>query len=89
MFTTSFKIKDGDKLRFVTQQYEIGTYIAVYKDDNSMPEDQRGINMEEMKFHRQLRRNIEKAGDELLLDESDVMPKAKRKSDKSGNNLEK
>ena len=50
------KFKDGDKnIRIVTQQYEVGLYVAVYDNDSGVFLDQFGIDMPEEEYHKQLR----------------------------------
>jgi len=58
MFTV-LKTKNGDLLNFVTQQYEIGTYIIINND----PSMQGGTLLKEVDYHKKLRRNAIKSGD--------------------------
>ena len=58
------KFKDGDKnIRIVTQQYEVGLYVAVYDNDSGAFLDQFGIDMPEEEYHNTLR---EKFKDSLI-----------------------
>ena len=58
------KFKDGNKnIRIVTQQYEVGLYVAVYDDDSGAFLNQFGVNMPEEDYHNALR---EKFKDSLI-----------------------
>jgi len=58
------RFKDNDKnIRIVTQQYEVGLYVAVYDDDSDAFLDQFGVNMPEEDYHNALR---EKFKDSLI-----------------------
>lgn len=58
------KFKDGDKnIRIVTQQYEVGLYVAIYENDNGNFIDQACIDMPEEEYHKWLR---EKYKDSLI-----------------------
>lgn len=60
------RIKDNNKnYRFVTQQYEVGLYVAVYNDDNSSLITQYGVDVSEEEFHKKLR---EEYKDSLIID---------------------
>lgn len=60
--TTRFK--DGNKnIRIVTQQYEVGLYVAVYDDKSGTFLEQCCINVPEEDYHKMLR---EKFKDTLL-----------------------
>ena len=82
MFVTAIKNKDG-VYRFITQQYIVGTYLAIYKDGdyNQVPVAQMCLKKEEMNFHRTLRRRAIKNGDEIL-EESEEIPKKQRTTKK-------
>ena len=58
------KFKDGNKnIRIVTQQYEVGLYIAVYDNDNGYFITQGSSNESEEEYHKRLR---EKYKDNLI-----------------------
>lgn len=58
------KFKDVDKnIRVVTQQYEVGLYVAVYDNDSDAFLDQFSIDMLEKDYHNALR---EKYKDSLI-----------------------
>lgn len=42
-------------LFFISQQYQIGLYVAVYKTLNTPPIEQLNLNTIETKFHKDLR----------------------------------
>ena len=53
------KFDDNDsKMKIITQQYQIGTYVAVYKDGKMV--DQGTSELSEEKFHEKLRKNLNK-----------------------------
>jgi len=72
--TTAFKTQDykGNTkfLRFVTEQYITGLYVAIYTEGEPIPQ-QTGSDMKEVDFHRDLRKNIKKEGDVFLKEHSD------------------
>lgn len=71
---TVINIKNSNRIiNFVTQQYEIGLYIALYEDGNSIPISQGGIDKEELKYHKSLRRKAIKNGDEIILERSSLI----------------
>jgi hypothetical protein len=71
--TTVIKIKKTSKIvRFITQQYITGLYVAVYTDGHRLP-DQSVSKMEQVKFHRKLRKDIAKHKDIFLKNESDPL----------------
>ena len=50
------KFRDCDKnIRVVTQQYEVGLYVAVYDNNSGAFLDQFGIDMQEEDYHNALR----------------------------------
>lgn len=58
------KFKDGDKtIKIVTQQYEIGLYVAIYENNNDDFIDQGYVDMTEEEYHKGLR---EKYKDSLI-----------------------
>lgn len=60
--TTRFK--DGNKnIRIVTQQYEVGLYVAIYNNDTGSFLDQFSVDENEEDFHKALR---EKYKDNLI-----------------------
>ena len=60
------RFKDGNKnIRIVTQQYEVGLYVAVYDDKSDIFLNQFGIDIPEEEYHKMLR---EKFKDTLLTD---------------------
>lgn len=58
------KFKDGDKnIKIVTQQYEVGIYVAIYENDNGDLIDQDCVDISEEEYHKWLR---EKYKDSLI-----------------------
>ena len=53
---------NGNKLKFVTQQYEIGTYCIINDDVNQ----QFGVDAKEIDFHKDIREQITKSGGKIL-----------------------
>jgi hypothetical protein len=47
-------ILKGKELKVITQQYVVGCYVAVYKQDHAIP-DQMGIDIPEKDFHIEVR----------------------------------
>lgn len=71
--TTAFKVKGNPKMvRFVTQQYVTGLYVAIYTEGDPLPV-QSGSDLKEVDFHRELRKKIAAAGDTFLKEESDAL----------------
>jgi len=71
--TTVIKMKKTGKIvRFITQQYMVGLYVAIYTDGQRIP-DQSVSKMEQVKFHRRLRKDIVKNKDTFLKEESDPL----------------
>lgn len=70
--TTTIKTKAGPKLRFVTEQYVVGLYLAVYKEGESIPE-QTYLNVEQVKFHKDIRAAVPGNRDVVIKDESDPL----------------
>lgn len=65
----------GTTYKFITQQYEIGLYVAVYSDNRIIDQygtkgSAKGLPSSEETFHVNLRRKAEKIGDEVVEDES-------------------
>jgi len=58
---------DG-KNKFITQQYEMGLYIAVYQEGSTMP-IQTSSSMKEKAFHKKLRKQCP----DFILEESSVI----------------
>lgn len=52
---TRIKRQDGGIDRIVTQQYEVGLYVAVYDDKSGMFKDQFALECKEEDYHRFLR----------------------------------
>lgn len=64
--TTIFKDKTGKTIQFITQQYEVGLYLAIYTEGNSIPE-QTGLDCNnEADFHKELKENYNKRRLELI-----------------------
>ena len=61
---TKFR-NENINLRVVTQQYEVGLYVAVYNNDTGSFLDQFGVDENEEDFHKELR---EKYKDNLIND---------------------
>lgn len=58
------KFKNGNEnIRIVTQQYEVGLYVAIYNDDSGAFISQFGVDMPEEEYHNTLR---EKYKDSLI-----------------------
>jgi beta-glucosidase-like glycosyl hydrolase len=74
--TTAFKTQDykgkPKVLRFMTQQYVTGLYVAIYTEGEPTPQ-QTGSDMKEVDFHRDLRKKIKKEGDVFLKEQSDPL----------------
>lgn len=50
------KFKDGNEnIRIVTQQYELGLYVAIYDNDSGAFLNQYGVDMPEEEYHKWLR----------------------------------
>jgi hypothetical protein len=60
---TTIMVKEA-KYRFITQQYEIGLYVALYRDGVAVP-DQMTSKLSEIKFHKKIRK-----GEEWIPEES-------------------
>jgi hypothetical protein len=72
---TSFINKKNVPVRFITQQYEVGLYLAVYEGDNPIPQ-QTGLDCDdEGAFHRDLRKNYNKKELTLKLEGSTPLDK--------------
>jgi hypothetical protein len=59
---TTIKTKEGEKINFTTQQYEVGTYCIINND----PSQQFGIDENEIKFHKKIQKQAKKNGDVIL-----------------------
>ena len=47
--------KDYRNIRIVTQQYEVGTYVAIYNDDTNEFLEQFATTLKEEEYHKQIR----------------------------------
>lgn len=71
--TTAFKVKGkGKMISFVTQQYTLGLYVAIYTEGDPIPQ-QTGSEAKELDFHRNLRKTIKESGDTFIKEESDPL----------------
>lgn len=61
---TVIKDKELGNIEIITQQYELGLYVAVYKDKRLI--DQFGSNLKETVYHRILRIRTIKRGDTIV-----------------------
>jgi len=79
---TVYKEDDGNKRIFITQQYETGLYIAIYREGSARP-DQMSAKIKEVPFHRRLR----KRRPDFIKEESSVLPEkvSKRRLANVGN----
>lgn len=58
------KIKEDNRtIRIVTQQYEVGTYVAIYNDKTGEFLDQFGVQCTEEEYHKEIR---EKFKDDIV-----------------------
>ena len=62
MYTKIKDVANNKELTFVTQQYEIGTYCIINND----PSQQFGLDVKEEIFHKDLRIDVIKNGDQIL-----------------------
>ena len=62
MITIIHDNKYDKELSFVTQQYQIGTYVIVNND----PKLQFGVNCKEEEYHKKLRIKAIKMGDDII-----------------------
>ena len=67
-------IIDGEKFRFITQQYIVGLYVAVYKEGHSLP-DQGSSRLKEADFHRKIRKSYP----DFIKEESSILPEVVKK----------
>ena len=65
--TTVIKTDKG-KLKFITQQYVTGLYVALYKEGCSMP-DQLSSHLTEEDFHKKMREQIGKKNNHTFVEE--------------------
>ena len=61
---TVIKDKELGNIEIITQQYESGLYVAVYKNNRLI--DQFGSNLKETAYHRILRIRTIKRGDTIV-----------------------
>lgn len=61
---TVFKNKK-DTFRVISQQYEVGLYVAWYKNGGPIPH-QIGRQEPEEKYHKKLRKEIKRKGSKLI-----------------------
>ena len=61
---TVIKDKELGNIEIITQQYELGLYVAVYKDKRLI--DQFGSTLKETVYHRILRIRTIKRGDTIV-----------------------
>lgn len=70
------KDKNGNttKLSMITQQYETGLYLAVYKGSRCISQGSKNLFAPDgdKKYHKKLRRQIIRNNDELVVEESSV-----------------
>ncbi len=77
MVTAFTRKKDSKKVLFVTQQYQVGLYLAIYTEGQSIPE-QTGIDTDnEPEFHRDLRQNYNKRQLIINTEKSSPLPAEK------------
>lgn len=69
--TTTLTVK-GKKQIFVTEQYELGLYVAIYKEGNSIPV-QGCLDVKEVNFHQDLRAQAKEMKDTFIKEESDPL----------------
>jgi len=55
---STVKAKDGKILKVITQQYQIGLYVAIYDGNTCI--DQFGLNVTEQEFHNSLKGKVKK-----------------------------
>jgi len=68
MQTVIHNKKEGS-IKFISQQYEIGSYVAVYHEGKSMPDQMTFGNVTEEQFHKDMRSSLKK-GWKIILEES-------------------
>lgn len=61
---TVIKDKEFGNIEIITRQYELGLYVAIYKDKRLI--DQFGSNLKETVYHRILRIRAIKRGDTIV-----------------------
>jgi hypothetical protein len=78
-------ISDGKpEVQIITQQYEIGLYIAFYQGSAFL--DQSTSRKPELAYHKHIRKIIEKNGDQVVLENSSfIEPTKTRKKVKTTN----
>lgn len=79
MITTTLII-DDKKLKFISQYYEIATYIAIYSGNDMI--HQFGINKSEYDYHNQIRKVAKKNGNEFVENESSMLVKPPKNNKK-------
>jgi len=62
MLTTIVTKDKKHTFKIITEQYEVGLYIAMYFDDKSMP-NQGASQLSEEEYHKKMRKKAEKLGD--------------------------
>lgn len=66
--------KELGKIEIVTQQYQLGLYVAIYKNKRLI--NQFGSNLKEVAYHRKVRIRAIKIGD-TIVDETILKTKSK------------
>jgi hypothetical protein len=69
MISTFLVKKTGTKDKFITQQYEVGLYIAIYHGGDPIP-SQTTSDVPEKEFHKKLREGYNKRAAAFLPEES-------------------
>lgn len=72
MTTTIYCKERKQTLSFVTQQYEVGLYVALYVKGQSIP-SQTTSDLNEVEFHKQVRKEAKKNGDTFKKSLSDPL----------------
>lgn len=75
------------KIRTITQQYYCGLYIASYVEGSKIP-IQTGSKKDELRFHKDLRKRLEKNGDILVVEESSAISEKRKVTYENGNAFE-
>lgn len=66
--------KELGKVEIVTQQYQVGLYVAIYKNKRLI--NQFGSNLKEVAYHRKVRIRVIKRGD-IIVDGTILETKSK------------
>jgi hypothetical protein len=61
---TVIKDKELGNIEIITQQYELGLYVAIYKNERLI--NQFGSNLKEAAYHRKVRIRAIKRGDTIV-----------------------